>query len=237
MSVPASDRDLRAIRSFVIRGGRLSPAQQRALEQLWAHYGIDWQPDQPLDWTTCFGRTAPVVLEIGFGMGESLVTMAQNAPECDFVGVEVHPPGIGNLLQRIEQERLGNLRLLRGDVMAMLHAGVMPEGSLTRVQIYFPDPWPKQRHHKRRLVQAALLDLLHRVVRPQGQLHIATDWQPYAEAMLLSLEQASGWRNLAADGGFVPRPPWRPVTKFERRGERLGHGVWDLLFERSDRDG
>lgn len=235
--MPASERDLRAIRSFVIRGGRLSPAQQRALEQLWVHYGIDWQPDQPLDWTSCFGRAAPVVLEIGFGMGESLVTMAQNAPEHDFVGVEVHPPGIGNLLQRIEQQQLGNLRLLRGDVMAMLRAGAVPDASLTRAQIYFPDPWPKQRHHKRRLVQAPLLDLLHRVVRPQGQLHIATDWQPYAEAMLLSLEQASGWRNLAADGGFVPRPPWRPVTKFERRGERLGHGVWDLLFERCDCNG
>lgn len=213
-----------SIRSFVIRGGRLSPAQQRALDQLWSRHGIDWQPDQPLDWAQIFGRTAPVVLEIGFGMGESLVTMAQQSPETDFVGIEVHPPGIGNILQRIDQEQITNLKVLRGDAVLLLR-DLIPHGSLTRVQIYFPDPWPKKRHHKRRLVQAPFAALAARKLLPGGYLHAATDWPDYAEQMEAVLSADRSFENAQEN-------KTRPVTKFERRGRGLGHPVRDLLFLR-----
>ena len=222
-------RPPRRVRSFVLRGGRLTSGQQRALDTLWPRYGVDYAP-RPLDLAALFGRRAPVTLEIGFGDGASLAKQAARHPERDFLGVEVHPPGVGRLLQRIEAAGLSNLRLIRHDAVEVLEHMIAP-ASLDTVQLFFPDPWPKKRHHKRRLVQPDFVALVASRLRPGGLFHLATDWPPYAEHMLAVLSACPALVNLHA--GYAPRPPWRPQTKFERRGTRLGHPVHDLLFRRS----
>lgn len=220
----------RTVRSFVKRGGRLTPSQARALETLWPQFGID-PPDKPLDLDEVFGRKAPRTMEIGFGNGDNLAALAARHPERDYLGIEVHDPGVGHLLLRIEREGLPNIRIARHDAVEVLSSW-LPPGSLDEVLILFPDPWHKKRHHKRRLVQPAFLARLARVMAPGARLHLATDWGPYAEQMLEACEASAHFQNAAPGGGYSPRPETRPVTKFERRGLKLGHEVFDLLFVR-----
>jgi tRNA (guanine-N7-)-methyltransferase len=221
----------RAVRSFVRREGRLTRGQQRALDALWPRYGVDPGEDEVLDLAAVFGRSAPKVLEIGFGNGELLCELASGHPENDYLGLEVYRPGVGRLLGRAAEAGVANLRVMVRDA-AQVVARNLPDACLDAVLIFFPDPWPKKRHHKRRLVQPGFVQLLRRRLRPGGRLHLATDWQDYARHMLAVMEAAEGMRNLAGTGRYVPRPESRPLTKFERRGRRLGHDVWDLLFER-----
>ena len=218
----------RRIRSFVRRAGRMTEGQERAMQRLWPRWGLSLESGL-LDLDQVFGRRAPRVFEIGFGMGDSLVEMAIAAPERDFIGVEVHEPGVGRLLARMEEAGIDNIRVFNCDALEVL-ARCIPDGALDVVQIFFPDPWHKSRHHKRRLVQPEFVQALRQKLAPGGVLHLATDWQPYAEHMLEVMSAAEGYRNLHP--GYAPRPEWRPLTKFERRGHRLGHGVWDLLWER-----
>jgi tRNA (guanine-N7-)-methyltransferase len=213
-----------------MRGGRITEAQQRALESLWPLYGVAFEPTV-LDFDACFGRVAPVTLEIGFGNGDNLAALAAAHPERNYVGVEVHRPGVGRLLLALEERRLTNVRVICHDAVEVLTAQIAPH-TLDEVLILFPDPWPKKRHHKRRLVQAPFVELVSERLRSGGVLRFASDWQPYADAVLQVLSATSGLRNLAPDGTFVPRPTERNPTRFEQRGERLGHGVWDLAFER-----
>jgi tRNA (guanine-N7-)-methyltransferase len=220
----------RSIRSFVVRAGRMTAAQERAWTELWPRYGIE-TGDAPLDLATIFGRRAPLTLEIGFGNGESLVALAAAHPERDFLGLEVHRPGVGHLMLRAEELGLTNVRAVCRDAVEVLQQCITP-GSLDEVLLYFPDPWPKKRHHKRRIVQPDFVALVANRLRQGGTFRMATDWQPYSEHML---EVASGCAqlcNAAPSAGFVQRPESRPVTRFERRGQRLGHGVWDLAFTR-----
>lgn len=224
------ERRERAIRSYVVRAGRMTDAQRRGLETDWPTYRLRLA-DGRVDWAAVFGRRGPVVLEIGFGMGDSLLAMAEAAPDTDFVGIEVHPPGAGSLAQRAAQRGLNNLRIYLADAEDVLDECI-PDASLARIQIYFPDPWPKKKHHKRRFVQAALVHRLLAKLTPGGLLHLATDWEPYAEHMLEVLGAEPGLQNLGTP--WVERPAFRPPTKFERRGERLGHRVRDLLFRRRD---
>jgi len=210
----------------------MTPGQERAYQAFWHRYGLA-ADDGLLQASSLFGRSAPLVLEIGFGMGASLAAMAVAAPETDFIGIEVHRPGVGKLMALAAEAGLTNLRVYHHDAVEVLQRCI-PESSLSRVQIYFPDPWHKKKHHKRRLVQADFADLLRSRLRPQGLLHLATDWFPYAQHMLEVLDACAGLANVAGTGQFTPRPGWRPETKFERRGERLGHGTWDLLYRRQD---
>ncbi len=220
---------MRQVRSFVRRGGRLTKAQAAAKQRLWPLYGIE--PDHGrLDLATLFGAHRPVTLEIGFGNGQSLAQMAQADPKRGFLGIEVHEPGIGQLLRTIEAEGLGNLRLIQGDALELLETLIEP-GTLDRIQLYFPDPWPKKKHHKRRIVGPEFCALVVRSLRSGGLFHMATDWEPYAEAALERLENTPGLINLSSEG-FSPRPVWRPKTKFERRGQRVGHRVRDLMLQR-----
>jgi len=222
----------RPVRSFVLREGRLTAGQARAFENLWPHFGVDRQPDAVLDLPALFGNDRPVVLEIGFGNGESLAAMAAAAPERNFLGVEVHRPGIGHLLLQIERLGLTNVRLLREDAAVLLERG-LAAASLAGVNLFFPDPWPKQRHHKRRIVQPTFVARLGRVIAPGGLFHAATDWLPYAEQMLAVLDAADAlFENTAGRGRFATGPADRPRTKFECRGERLGHEVRDLIYRR-----
>lgn len=221
----------RAIRSFVRREGRLTPGQERALAELYPRYGVELA-DAALDFPALFGRRAPVVLEIGFGNGDSLAAMAKAHPERDYFGIEVHRPGVGHLLMQIEREGLGNLRVIDADAQEVVKR--VPPQSLYGVQLFFPDPWPKKRHHKRRLVQPAWVASMREKLVPGGFLHLATDWENYAEHMLEVLSAAPGLRNSAGAGNYSPRPAERPLTKFEQRGQRKGHGVWDLIFVRED---
>jgi tRNA (guanine-N7-)-methyltransferase len=220
----------RRIRSYVLRGGRMGTGQQRALAELGPRFVLPFSP-QPLDLAATFGRHAPCVLEIGFGMGDATAKVAAAMPEHDFIGVEVHEAGVGALLKRIGDEGLANLRIVRHDAVEVLEAMIAP-ASLAGVHVWFPDPWHKLRHHKRRLIQPALVALLASRIAPGGYLHLATDWQNYAEQMLEVLSAEAGLFNTAPATGYAPRPGWRPLTKFENRGLKLGHGVWDLLFRR-----
>ncbi|MBV8496384.1 MAG: tRNA (guanosine(46)-N7)-methyltransferase TrmB [Gammaproteobacteria bacterium] len=220
----------RSIRSYVTRAGRITAAQQRALAELWPRFGAAFAPE-PLAAGEFFGRDAPRTLEIGFGNGENLLALAAAAPERDFLGVEVHRPGVGRLLLGLEAGGLGNVRVICHDVVEVLARQIAP-GWLAEILILFPDPWPKKRHHKRRLVQPAFAELAASRLAQGGVLRIATDWQPYALEMLATLGAVAALRNLAADGRFVPRPAERAPTRFERRGEALGHEVWDLAFAR-----
>jgi tRNA (guanine-N7-)-methyltransferase len=220
------------IRSYVIRGGRLTAAQERAFRELWPRYGADWAPGSLLDLPTLFGNHRPVFLEIGFGNGEALAELAERRPEDNFLGVEVHPPGVGHLLLELEKRGLRNVRVLRQDAVELLTSG-LAGGALAGVYLLFPDPWPKKRHHKRRILGPRLARLLGRVIRPGGVFHAATDWEPYAQEMLQILEAAPDlFTNRAGIGRFSPRPQDRPLTKFEQRGQCLGHAVRDLVFRR-----
>ena len=223
-------RQHRTIKSFVMRAGRMTEGQQRGLDQGWPKFGLELEDGQQ-DFDALFGRRAPRTLEIGFGMGQSLLEMAAAAPEQDFIGVEVHRPGVGALLNGLTTQNLGNVRVYSCDALEVLR-NCVAGASLDRLLLFFPDPWHKSRHHKRRIVQPAFAELVRQKLKIGGVLHMATDWEAYAEHMLDVMNMAPGYRNLAADGRCVARPAERPVTKFERRGERLGHGVWDLKFQR-----
>jgi tRNA (guanine-N7-)-methyltransferase len=220
----------RSIRSYVTRGGRITAAQQRALDELWPKYGVDFTP-QALDMRTLYGRDAPRTLEIGFGNGENLIALAAAHPERDFLGIEVHRPGVGRLLLQLKERGLGNARVICHDAVEVLERQLPPH-CINEILILFPDPWPKKRHHKRRLVQAPVAELLSSRLAPGGVLRLATDWQPYALEMLATLSRTASLESLATDGGFVQRSTERAPTRFERRGERLGHEVWDLAFRR-----
>ncbi len=221
----------REIKSYVMRAGRMTPGQERGLEQGLPRYGLQLE-EGVLQPQKVFGRQAPLTLEIGFGMGQSLLQMAKEAPEQDFIGVEVHRPGVGALLNGMLTDSVDNVRIYSCDAIEVLNQCVADE-SLDRVLLFFPDPWHKSRHHKRRIVQPAFAALVHKKLKQGGIMHMATDWEPYAEHMLEIMNVAPGYKNLSADNTWVPRPAERPVTKFERRGERLGHGVWDLKFTKT----
>jgi tRNA (guanine-N7-)-methyltransferase len=223
-------RAMRRIRSFVRRQGRLTNGQQLALDNYWPVMGVEFSA-QPLVIDELFGRSAPTVLEIGFGMGTSLVTMAQQCPEQNFLGIEVHLPGVGACLASASECGVENLRVMCHDAVEVLQT-IIPDNSLDMVQLFFPDPWHKARHNKRRIVQVPFVELVASKLKLGGVFHMATDWQPYAEHMLEVMNSVPAYRNLSADNQYVPRPASRPVTKFEMRGQRLGHGVWDLMFER-----
>jgi tRNA (guanine-N7-)-methyltransferase len=226
----ASGVYVRKIQSFVKREGRLTKGQEKAIEKNWPIMGLTRQAGK-LDVNQVFGREAPLVLEIGFGMGKSLVEMASNEPDKDFIGIEVHRPGIGACLADAEEKSVTNLRLYEHDAVEIL-ANCIPDNSLSRLQLFFPDPWHKKRHHKRRIVQPEFVEKLRSKLAIGGVFHMATDWENYGEYMLEIMSVAPGYKNLSSTSDFVPRPEQRPLTKFEQRGQRLGHGVWDLMFER-----
>ena len=225
-TAPAQQRG--PIRSFVLRAGRMGPGQQRAMQELGPRFLVPFAP-QLQDWDTTFGRQAPRVMEIGCGMGTATAAVAAAQPDTDFIGIEVHGPGVGALLKLIGEQQLNNVRVMRHDAVEVLAQMVAP-ASLAGVHIWFPDPWHKFKHNKRRLIQAPFVAQLVRHLAPGGYLHCATDWEPYAQQMLQVLEAEPGLLNTCA--GFAPRPDWRPLTKFENRGLNLGHGVWDLLYRR-----
>jgi len=218
------------IRSFVLRHGRMTAAQRRSWEAGWERFGVDFT-GRPLDFDGIFGRPGPRVLEIGFGMGHSLAEMAAAAPDSNFLGIEVHRPGVGKLLHLVQEQGLGNVRVMCHDAVEVLRDGIGPD-ALDTLQVFFPDPWHKKRHHKRRLIQPPFVELAASRLRPGGRLHLATDWEHYAAQMLEVLSACPLLENTAPDTGYAPRPAQRPLTKFEQRGERLGHGVWDLVFSR-----
>ena len=224
---PAAPR--RSIRSFVVRAGRLGPGQARALAEFGPRFLLPFTADL-LDLDACFGRVAPRVLEIGFGMGDATAAIASALPATDFLAVEVHTPGVGALLKRIGEGQLSNLRLVQYDAVDVLEQMLAP-ASLDGVHVFFPDPWHKLKHNKRRLIQSEFVRLLASRLVPGGYLHCATDWQPYAEQMLEVLSAEPALAN--TESGYAPRPAHRPLTKFENRGLKLGHGVWDLLFRRT----
>ena len=221
-----AERPARPIRSYVLRTGRMGSGQKRALVELAPRFVLPYEA-RPLDVAAVFGRAAPLVLEIGFGMGDATAQIAAALPGTDFIGVEVHEPGVGALLQRIDEAALSNLRIVQFDAVLVLEHMVAP-GTLAGVHVFFPDPWHKKKHNKRRLIQPPLVQLLQSRLAPGGYLHCATDWQPYAEQMLEVLSAEPALRNTAP--GFAQKPDYRPLTKFENRGLKLGHGVWDLVF-------
>lgn len=224
-----------SIRSFVLRQGRMTSGQERAFETLWPRYGIDIADDTGLiEIAHLFEPLRKdIVLEIGFGNGESLLSMAEAAPELGFIGIEVHGPGVGHIMMGAEARDIDNLRIIRADAVKILQSHIA-DNSLMRVQIYFPDPWPKLRHHKRRIIQQPFTDLLHKKLRAGGELHLATDWEHYAFWMRDILRKDNKWHNLGDEEDFAPRPEWRPETKFERRGIGKGHGVWDLRYQKEE---
>ena len=217
------------IRSYVLRQGRFSRGQQRAYAELLPRLGVPYR-NEPLNFREIFGRDAPVVVEIGSGMGETTARIALENPATDYLAIEVHAPGVGSLLKQVEESGVTNLRVVQHDAVEVLR-DMVPEASLGAIHVFFPDPWPKKRHHKRRLIQPAFAALAATRLAAGGCLHVATDWQEYADHVLAVLSQTPGLRNTAQD--FAPRPATRPETKFERRGIRLGHGVWDIVFTRS----
>jgi len=218
----------KSIRSYVIRGGRMTDAQKKAFDTHWPNYGLSLF-GEPLNEAQVFGREAPLVLEIGFGMGDSLVEMAGNEDDKNFVGIEVHPPGVGCLINNAGKQELKNIKVYMADANDVLE-DCIADDSIDRFQLFFPDPWHKKRHHKRRIVQPAFLNSLLPKLKPGGVVHMATDWEAYAEYMMEVLSADERLQNSAGAGQYSARPEHRPVTKFEKRGERLGHGVWDLLF-------
>lgn len=225
---PEIPKNQRSIRSFVLRQGRISTAQQRAFHELSPRYVVPYS-DAILDWQQVFGRNAAKILEIGFGMGAATAHIARMQPTQDFLGVEVHTPGVGALMRLLDAESLSNVRIVQHDAVEVLRDMIEP-GVLDGVHIFFPDPWPKKRHHKRRLIQPALLKLLASRIKVGGYLHLATDWQEYAQWMLEMLNAEPMLKN--AFDGYADKPAYRPETKFERRGLNLGHGVWDIVFHR-----
>lgn len=222
---------VRRIRSFVRREGRLTKGQEAAINECWATMGIDFQ-HVLLNWFEVFGNDNPIVLEIGFGMGTSLVEMAKHAPEKNFIGIEVHSPGVGACLAYAREQGVTNLRVMCHDAVEVFEH-MIPDSSLQTLQLFFPDPWHKKRHHKRRIVQLGFAEMVrHKLKMDDGIFHMATDWENYAEHMIEVMEQAPGFENIAEDGMYIPRPNERPLTKFEQRGHRLGHGVWDIKYRR-----
>lgn len=219
---------LRRIRSFVRREGRLTEGQSSAIANGWPQWGVDYAPGV-MDWDRVFGRIAPRFLEIGFGMGGATAEIARNHPDNDYLGIEVHRPGVGNLLKLIAQDSLTNLRLMSHDAVDVINEMIAPD-KLDGVLIFFPDPWHKKRHHKRRLIQPEFVHLLASRLKPGGTIHCATDWENYAVQMLEVLSAEPALENTAMD--YAPRPTYRPLTKFENRGLKLGHGVWDLVFRK-----
>lgn len=220
---------IRKIRSFVMRTGRMTEGQQKMLDEQWLVYGLE--SEQKFNAEIVFGRQATLVVEIGFGMGDSLLQMAQNHPDTDFVGIEVHTPGVGRILRQANQLDLKNLRVYRHDAVEIL-ANCFEDNIIDRMQLYFPDPWHKKKHHKRRIVQPEFAEIVRRKLKAGGIWHMATDWQAYAEHMVEIMAEAPGYCNNAGDQLYVSKPDYRPETKFERRGEKLGHGVWDMVFEK-----
>ena len=216
------------IRSYVLRQGRFSPGQQRAYEELLPTFGIAYTTT-PLDLRATYGRAAPIVVEVGSGMGETTARIARENPQNDYLAIEVHAPGVGSLLKRLAEEGIGNVRVVRHDAVEVLR-DMIPQGSLSGLHVFFPDPWPKKRHHKRRLIQQEFASLAAERLAPGGYIHVATDWQDYAEHVLGVLSREKLLTNTAEN--YAPRPAARPETKFERRGLKLGHGVWDIVFER-----
>ncbi|HUG24177.1 tRNA (guanosine(46)-N7)-methyltransferase TrmB [Piscinibacter sp.] len=231
MTAPSDPNDFphrRSIRSFVVRAGRMGTGQSRALADLGPRFVLPYAPTV-LDFDATFGRLGPVILEIGFGMGDATAAIAQAMPDTRFLGVEVHTPGVGALLKHIGEKELANVRIVQHDAVEVLEHMIAP-GSLAGVHVFFPDPWHKKRHHKRRLIQSPFVALLASRLAPGGRLHCATDWLPYAEQMLEVLSGEPLLENTA--DGYAPRPDYRPLTKFENRGLKLGHGVWDLVFRK-----
>ncbi len=220
----------RAIRSFVVRAGRMTAGQSRALEELWPQMGVEYSA-APLDLDALFGRNAPRTLEIGFGNGENLAALAAAHPERDYLGIEVHRPGVGHLFMLAQRDNLTNVRASAHDAVEVLR-DQMPAGALDEVLVLFPDPWHKKRHHKRRLIQPPFVELVASRVKPGGLFRLATDWEHYALRMLEVLNASAGFENLSPTGDWVPRPAERAPTRFEKRGARLGHGVWDLAYRR-----
>ena len=220
----------RRIRSFVLRAGRTTAAQERALDELWPVFGLEFN-ESPLDLSRAFGRQAPRCLEIGFGAGEVIGSLAETHPARDYLGIEVHRAGVGRLLLRAQQSALTNLRVICHDAVEVLRQQI-PDASFDEILVFFPDPWHKKRHHKRRLIEPAFVGTLAAKLRPGGILRMATDWQDYAQQMLTVCNAEPELESLSADATYVPRPEFRPPTRFERRGERLGHGVWDLAYRR-----
>lgn len=219
------------IRSYVIRSGRITPSQEKALAEQWQHFGLDLHKGkQALDGVFA-NPDVPLILEIGFGMGDSLLEMARSNPDQNFIGIEVHVPGVGRLVNEASKHQLQNLRVFCADAIDVL-TDCIADSSLDRLQLFFPDPWHKSRHHKRRIVQPSFVTLTTDKLKPDGLLHMATDWEPYAEFMLETLAGNSALENLAVSQQYSPRPAYRPETKFERRGQRLGHGVQDLVFRK-----
>lgn len=224
-----TDKFMRPVRSFVLRQGRLTKGQELALKTAWPIYGIE-RADTPLDLKNLFEQTAPITLEIGFGDGVSLATMAENAPQKNFIGIEVHRPGVGRLLHLIQQKALNNVRVMDDDAVQIIKHRI-PKQSLDCVQLFFPDPWHKKRHNKRRIVQADFVSLIASRLKTDGIFHLATDWEPYAEQMAEVMEASNEFKSIS-DSPFSDKPAERPTTKFETRGIKLGHGVWDLLYKK-----
>lgn len=220
----------KSIRSYVVRAGRITEGQKAAFTEYWPNYGLSLHSGK-LDVDTTFGRSGPRVIEIGFGMGGSLLDMVQAEPEKNFIGIEVHSPGVGRLIHGAGKLGLSNLRVYLADATDVME-DCIEDGSIDRLQVYFPDPWHKKKHNKRRLIQPQFVQDIRSKLKLGGIFHLATDWEPYAEYMLEVMEAAEGYENLAGAGQYSPRPDYRPVTKFEQRGERLGHGVWDLRYKR-----
>jgi len=228
----SDDKRKRTIRSFVKRTGRMTEGQQRAMDDHWGELGLTHDQGK-LNLKEVFGREAPLVVEVGFGNGDSLVTMAQNEPDKDFIGIEVHEPGVGRLINNVVQLGLPNLKAYCHDAVEVFE-DCIPDQSIARMQLFFPDPWHKKRHHKRRIVQPEFVQAVRQKLEIGGVWHMATDWEHYAEQMMEVMSEAEGYENVAEAGQYIPRPETRPLTKFEQRGERLGHGVWDLMFKRID---
>jgi tRNA (guanine-N7-)-methyltransferase len=220
----------RTVRSYVLRGGRMTTGQERAYAENWERWGLEHEAGV-FDAAAVFGNSAPLTLEIGFGMGQSLVEMARAEPGRNFVGIEVHKPGVGRLLHSMAEEEIENIRVYRHDAVEVLR-DCIPDQSVDTLQIFFPDPWHKKKHHKRRLIQADFVEKLAACLKPAGVIHLATDWENYAEQMMEVLSASDSFANTCGVGDYAPRPDSRPLTKFEKRGERLGHGVWDLIFEK-----
>jgi len=218
------------IKSFALRQGRLSQAQQRAIDTLWSTFGLDVD-NTLLDFTQVFKRDAPTIVEIGFGMGKSLAEMAEANPDQNYIGIDVHRPGVGALLRLIAEKGLTNVRVFNHDAIEVLEQCI-PKNSLAGLYLFFPDPWHKKRHHKRRILQPAFAQSIAQHLKVGGHFHMATDWENYAEHMMEVMSTAPNYRNTAGENAYTPRPDYRPLTKFEQRGQRLGHGVWDLIFER-----
>ncbi len=226
-----TDKFMRPVRSFVLRQGRLTKGQDDALQNIWPVFGIE-RGDSKLDVANLFEDEAPITLEIGFGDGVSLATMAENAPERNFIGIEVHKPGVGRLLHLIDEKKLTNVRVMDDDAVQIIKNRI-PQACLDRVQLFFPDPWHKKRHNKRRIVQDDFVSLIASRLKPDGVFHLATDWEPYAEHMSEVMEASANFKSMA-DTPYSPKPEERPTTKFETRGIKLGHGVWDLLYQKPE---